>query len=148
MPNIRGIIENLTYSLSNSQFKLIENLINKFELDSRGLLPEEFVIIENEEIILGFGRIREHASCSELCSLGVIEPKRFKGYGKRLVTALIKKATKPLYLVCIIPDYFRPFGFELVSNYPLEMQEKINYCNSELSVPEKYVVMKFNPNGA
>lgn len=111
------------------------------------LLPEEFVAIENENSIVGFGRIREHLSCSELCSLGVIEPKRLIGHGKQLVNALIKKATKSLYLVCIIPDYFRPFGFEIVTVYPPEMQEKIDYCASELSVPEKYVVMKFYPNG-
>lgn len=66
-----------------------------------------------------------------------------KGVGKRLVHALIQKTTKPLYLVCIIPTFFEPFGFIEVDEFPKAMQEKLNYCNSELIVSEKYVVMKY-----
>lgn len=78
-----------------------------------------------------------------MCSLGVIEPERLKGVGKQLVQALIQKADSPLFLVCIIPSFFSPFGFITVSEYPEEMQEKLNYCTSELVVPEKYIVMKY-----
>ena len=98
--------------------------------------------LSNSELV-GFGRIRQRENCYELCSLGVIEPERLKGVGKQLVQALIKKAGKPLYLVCIIPEYFKPFGFVVVEEYPEAMQEKLNYCISELVVPEKYVVMKY-----
>lgn len=93
--------------------------------------------------MVGFGRIRNRENCCELCSLGVTEPERLKGIGKQLVQSLIKQAKQPLYLVCIIPAYFEPFGFDEVEEYPEAMQEKLNYCTSELVVPEKYVVMKF-----
>jgi N-acetylglutamate synthase-like GNAT family acetyltransferase len=66
-----------------------------------------------------------------------------KGVGKLLVQTLIQKATEPLYLACIIPQFFEPFGFYTVDEFPKEMQEKLNYCTSELVVPEKYVVMKY-----
>lgn len=55
---------------------------------------------------------------------------------------LVLKAEQPLYLVCIIPEFFKPFGFEVVELYPIELSEKLNYCTSELVVKETYVVMK------
>ena len=79
----------------------------------------------------------------ELCSLGVLPEYRHKGIGDLLVHALIKIAVQDVYLVCIIPDYFKPFGFKLVDEFPEEMKQKLHYCTSELVVEEKYVVMSF-----
>lgn len=112
-------------------------------MDNRALNKEEFLVAMSNDELVGFGRIRQRDNCSELCSLGVIESERLKGVGKQLVQALIKKANDPLYLVCIIPTFFEPFGFYKVDEFPKEMQEKLNYCTSELAVPEKYVVMKY-----
>ncbi|MBI3520731.1 MAG: GNAT family N-acetyltransferase [Bacteroidetes bacterium] len=122
---------------------MIKEFIRQFELDNRALLSHQFLVAKENNEVLGFGRIREHEDCSELCSLGVTEPKRLQGIGKQLVKALILKAQQPLYLVCIIPDFFIPFGFTVVSHYPNALEEKVQYCTSELIVPEKYVVMKY-----
>lgn len=94
--------------------------------------------------IVGFARIRKHKGCDEFCSLGVIEKNRLNGIAKQLVLARLKIATQPVFLVCIIPNYFKKLGFEITKNYPNEIADKLNYCNSELSVPEKYVVMTYN----
>lgn len=128
---------------SENDFELIKQLIHQFELDDRDLQYTQFLVAKEGSELLGFGRIRIRGNCSELCSLGVTEPKRLQGIGKELVKELILKAKEPLYLVCIIPEFFTPFGFEVVSDYPEEMQEKLNYCSSELIVPETYVVMKY-----
>ena len=125
------------------EFELIKKLIQQFELDNRDLLIQQFLVGKEDEELLGFGRIRVHGNCLELCSLGVIKPKRLQGIGKQLTKELVLKSQKPLYLVCIIPEFFLPFGFKVVSEYPEEMQEKLNYCSSELVVPETYVVMKY-----
>lgn len=95
--------------------------------------------------VLGFGRILKHEDCHEFCTLGVIEPDRYKGIGKILVMAIIKASTQPLYLACIIPDYFIPFDFKIVENYPLALHDKLAYCNNELSVEKPYVIMKHSP---
>ncbi|MFN8117745.1 MAG: GNAT family N-acetyltransferase [Bacteroidia bacterium] len=124
-------------------FEFIKKYIQDFELDNRQLIKEDFLIALSNDELVGFGRIRNRENCYELCSLGVTEPERLKGIGKQLVQSLIKQAKQPLYLVCIIPEYFEPFGFVVVEEYPEAMQEKLNYCTSELVVPEKYVVMKF-----
>lgn len=107
------------------------------------MIKEDFLIALRNDELVGFGRIRNRENCCELCSLGVTEPERLKGIGKQLVQSLIKQSGKPLYLVCIIPEYFKPFGFVVVEEYPDAMKEKLHYCTSELVVPEKYVVMKY-----
>lgn len=131
---------------SESDFKEICRLIALFELDNRGLEAAQFIIAANGHEISGFGRIRKYATCSELCSLGVVEPRRNKGIGSRLVKELSGKVTGPLYLVCIIPGFFEPLGFYVVNEYPLEIKDKLEYCISVLSVTEPYVVMKYQKN--
>jgi N-acetylglutamate synthase-like GNAT family acetyltransferase len=133
---------------SETDFELIKQLISQFELDDRELKMNQFLVASDGNELLGFGRIRVRENCLELCSLGVVEPQRLQGIGKQLVKELILKSAHPLYLVCIIPEFFTPFGFKVVFEYPKALQEKLNYCTSELVVPEKYVVMKLEVNGA
>ena len=82
------------------QFEKIREYISLFELDNRELKAEEFLIAVSGNELLGFGRIREYGDCSELCSLGVVEPYRFKYIGTELSKSLILKAQSQLYLVC------------------------------------------------
>lgn len=127
---------------SDEEFKQICDYIQAFELDNRGLKKEEFCIaIEKDSQLLGFGRLRQHVDCVELCSLGVLTAHRDKGIGKALTNELIKKENGSIYLVCIIPDFFTPFGFRIVNRYPMSMQQKLDYCIHSLVVPETYVVM-------
>ena len=106
----------------------------------------QFLVAKENDELVGFGRIRRHNGFDEFCSLGVLEAKRFKGIAKELIFARIKIATQPIYLACIIPDYFESLGFKIVETYPPEMEDKLRYCTSELIVPEKYVVMKYEGN--
>ncbi len=127
---------------SASQFKIVKTHIKEFDLDNRRLKQSEFLVALYNGKLIGFGRIREHNDFSEACSLGIITSVREQGIGKILFSALIKKSTQPLYLACIIPNYFLPFGFKICKKYPIGMQEKLDYCIGSLPVPEKYVVMK------
>lgn len=128
---------------TESDLELIKHFIEKFELDNRDIHYHQFLVAKEENELVGFGRIRRHHNCDEFCSLGVLEPQRFKGIAKELVLASIKTATQPIYLVSIIPDYFESLGFKIVNEYPPEIADKLSYCISELVVPEKYVVMKY-----
>ena len=132
------IIKNCT----EPYFQLIKKYIAEFELDDRNLLLQQFVIALNEGELVAFGRVREHADFSELCSMGVISKERSKGIGKKIFPAMMAKAKKTKYLACIIPSYFIPFGFEICNNYPAEMLDKLDYCTVSLPVEETYVVMK------
>ena len=127
---------------SQQFFSDICSFINEFELDNRNLISSEFTAALREDQLVGFGRLRRHSDCLELCSLGVITPYRRQGIGKAIVAELIKRSDTELFLTCIIPEFFTPFGFQIVENYPKAMQNKLEYCTRELVVPEKYVVMK------
>ncbi|MFL5751931.1 MAG: GNAT family N-acetyltransferase [Bacteroidia bacterium] len=122
----------------------IKKHIAEFRLDDEGLEPSQFLLAKYRNELVGFGRIREYENCSELCSLGVIEPERNKGVGSLLTNHLIKKAKQELYLVCIIPDFFIPHHFTVTKTYPAALADKLFRCETSLAVPEKYVVMKLN----
>lgn len=126
-----------------SDFNQIIKHINDFELDNRALVFKEFLVARHNQKLIGFGRVRKHTNCYELCSLGVTEPERHKGVGSALVKALVNVSNNPLYLVCIIPEFFEPLGFKIVDEYPVAIKHKLDYCTNELVVPENYVVMRF-----
>lgn len=127
---------------SDEDFELIRQCIHAFELDERELKKEEFCAAVEQQELRGFGRLRQHPDCTELCSLGVITPHRNKGIGKAITAALIRKQPyTTIYLVCIIPHFFTPFGFKEVSSFPASIKEKLDYCTQSLPVPEPYVAM-------
>jgi N-acetylglutamate synthase-like GNAT family acetyltransferase len=127
---------------TESEFPIVKKLITELCLDDNDLQASQFLVAKFEDKIVGFGRLRQYPACNELCSLGVIEDQRLKGVGRQLSLALIKKATLPLYLVAIIPDFFSKFGFTEITDFPSELGVKLKYCRESLSVPEPYVVMK------
>lgn len=132
-------------------FESVKSGIEEMWLDDRHLNYKQFfVAINSNNEVIGFGRIREYEDCAEVCSVGVFEKYRKKGVGKNIVSKLVKefckKSEKPIYVVTIIPNFFEKLNFEMVqAPYPLAIQEKLEYCIQNLSVPEKYVVMKLNP---
>lgn len=126
---------------TENEFIQIRNYIQQFELDDRNLKQKEFTAAFRENELVGFGRLREHSDCIELCSLGVVTKHRRQGIGKSIVKELIQRSISSIHLVCIIPDFFTPFGFHLVEKYPSAIQDKLNYCTQELVVPETYVAM-------
>lgn len=128
---------------SLSDFEFIKEQIAVLELDDRDLQQQQFLTAKKNDVLLGFGRIRKHEDCDEYCSLGVIPSEQGKGIGKMITEAIIRVSTQPIYLVCIIPAWFEPFGFRVVDDFPPKMQDKLDYCNEALAVPERYVVMKY-----
>jgi N-acetylglutamate synthase-like GNAT family acetyltransferase len=127
---------------TDKEFEQVCSFVEVFELDNRDLQKEQFTIAIYNDELFGFGRLREYTDCFELCSLGVVIPHRMQGIGKAIVTKLIQHSSKNIYLVCIIPEFFVPFGFQQVKEYPATIQNKMNYCTSELVVPETYVAMR------
>ncbi|MES2593115.1 MAG: GNAT family N-acetyltransferase [Bacteroidota bacterium] len=127
---------------TENEFIDICEFIRQFELDNRDLKKDQFTVALRDNELVGFGRLREHTDCFELCSLGVVTSYRRKGIGKAVVIELLKKTTTDIFLVCIIPEFFQPLGFHIVKHYPASIQNKIGYCTEELVVPEMYVAMQ------
>ena len=127
---------------TDENMTLIGRHIKDFILDDEDLQKEKFLIAINKNRLIGFGRLRNHKDAIELCSLGVIPEFRSQGVGKKIVNELIKKASSDLYVVCIIPDFFRKFGFNIVTQYPESMKRKHQMCTSQFVVEEPYCVMR------
>lgn len=127
-------------------FPVIQAAIQEMELDDRDLQVSQFLVARSDKDLLGFGRIRRHRDCDEYCSLGVLPQYRSQAVAKAITHAIIRVSTQPLYLVCILPAYFEPLGFQIVDRFPAAMQGKLDYCNEALAVPEPYVVMRFVSN--
>jgi N-acetylglutamate synthase-like GNAT family acetyltransferase len=125
-----------------SEFSFIKKYIAAYQLDNRALAATQFIAAFDQNQMLGFGRLRLHTDCTELCSLAVVKPYRRKGIGKNLVKQLIANYQQDIYLVCIIPEFFTPFGFQIVPTYPASIAEKLAYCKSYLVVPQTYVAMQ------
>lgn len=111
-------------------------------LDDEDLQIKQFLIAHQNDTFIGFGRIRQHKDAIELCTLGVIPEFRGKGAGKKLTQELIKKAKSTIYVVSIIPEFFRKLGFEIISEYPSSMHQKHQRCTTQLVVEEEYCVMR------
>lgn len=131
---------------STADFDAIKKYISEFELDDRVLQINEFTAAYLNNVLVGFGRLRQYENCCEICTLGVLPDCRRKGIGIAITKKLIEKATSDCYLVCIIPEYFKPMGFEETELFPPELLNKLTYCTQSLVVPETYVVMAYrNP---
>ncbi|HEX8516387.1 MAG TPA: GNAT family N-acetyltransferase [Bacteroidia bacterium] len=126
---------------SDAEFALIKSHIAEYALDDRELMRGQFSAAFRNKELVGFGRLRQHPECTELCSLGVITSLRRKGIGKAIVRDLLQRTADDIYLVCIIPAFFTPFNFRITPDYPASISGKLHYCTKALAVPEEYVVM-------
>lgn len=126
---------------TDEQFEKICIHIQELQLDNRNLQKEEFVVATDDNQIAGFGRLRKYIDCEEICSVGVLPAYRGKHIGKAIVEKLIQLSSNNLFVVCIIPNYFRQLGFNITENYPQSITQKLNYCRGSLPVPEIYVAM-------
>ena len=63
---------------TEAEFELVKDHIQVLELDDRELKVDEFLVLKANNELLGFGRIREFETFSEMCSMGVLEKGREK----------------------------------------------------------------------
>ena len=115
-----------------------------FDLDVQ--LPDfrQFIVAEQEQVVVGFGRIIQHVDFCELATLGVMKNEQRKGIGSALVRTLIEKAdANPLFLVTVLPAYFKRLGFVDHTEEITEFGNKIRFCLSFGFSPEEVRVMRF-----
>ena len=115
-----------------------------FDLDVQ--LPDfrQFIVAEQEQVVVGFGRIIQHVDFCELATLGVMKSEQRKGIGSALVRALIDKSdANPVLLVTVLPDYFRRLGFVDHNEDIAEFGNKIRFCLSFGFSREEVRVMRF-----
>lgn len=101
------------------------------ELDASPTSADSYTVAKINSQIAGFVREKKHADCTELSTLGVIPQHQNKSIGQILVKDFLQKTTaNTIYVVTVIPDYFKKFGFTSTCNYPSSLKEKEDNCKN------------------
>ncbi|UCH12692.1 MAG: GNAT family N-acetyltransferase [Candidatus Omnitrophota bacterium] len=111
-----------------SDLPYIKEKIEKYWLDGRNISVEQFFVARNKEgKPIGFIRYFEFPTFYEPCSMGVDYYWRGKGISTMLFKYVmsIMNNDKPVYILTHIPKYFERYGFKYTSNYPPEIEKKI-----------------------
>lgn len=97
----------------------ITQLVRSERLNPTGLNWEHFLVLEGPDgSVVGCGQIKPHGDGTlELASLVVVEARRGRGLGRRLIEALLDGVGQPVWLMCrsSLTPLYRRFGFEEVA---------------------------------
>lgn len=109
---------------------VIEAVAEREQLDSRGARPEEYVVVEEDGVLIGFGRVLDHPDAWEIACMYVAPGRRRKRIGTRIVEALLARtdAEKPVYAVAGAPEFFTSLGFVPGTEMPAAIRAKADYC--------------------
>jgi len=113
---------------NKADFPDIIRLAKACSLDYEGMEADAFLVAEERGRILGICGLKKHPECFELCALGVGMKWRGRGWGGRLVRAVLGEAPGEIYLATVIPGFFAPFGFEKAVAVPPSMVKKAEWC--------------------
>jgi N-acetylglutamate synthase-like GNAT family acetyltransferase len=90
---------------------------------------KDFVVAEDKDRIVGFGRLWEHDNAVELGTIGVEEKYRGKGIAKMIVNHFLCNIKTDVYLTTLIPSFFEQFGFKRLDTSPPDsMIRKKEWC--------------------
>lgn len=132
-----------------SDIEIIRPYVEHLNLDIFDMDYQKFYIYEHEGLIAGFGRYKNMGDYYELATIGVLEPFRRKGIGKKIVNQLLNTIpAKEIWLTTIIPEYFQKFGFKKINdNIPIQLRLKTrNICRNFNKSENLSVYMKFKKN--
>ncbi|MFQ6031074.1 MAG: GNAT family N-acetyltransferase [Dehalococcoidia bacterium] len=95
----------------------IDALVASVGGDRENLAAHQFSLAQEEDNrIVGCGRLKPYPGFCELASLAVEEECRASGVGRGIVSQLLERHQEPVYLLCEddVVDFFRRFGFGLI----------------------------------
>jgi N-acetylglutamate synthase-like GNAT family acetyltransferase len=113
-----------------SDLPVIEAVAQREQLDNREARPEEYLVAEENGVLIGFGRLLDHPDSWEVACMYVEPGRRRKRIGTRLVEALLSRtdAEKPVYAVAGAPEFFTALGFVPTRDTPPSIKAKGDYC--------------------
>ena len=109
----------------NRDMPAIVRMIGEFQLDYEGLQPEQFVVVEDGDVMVGFGRLRIYPDATDLGCVGVLHERRRQGIGKMIVDELIRRGPREIWITTDMPEYFRPVGFVESRDMPESIRQKL-----------------------
>ena len=106
------------------EFTLEGGILPRTLADLYGQLRDYFVYREDQGPLIGVGALHIcWAGLGEIRSVAVTPEHRGRGIGSRLVTTCLAEARvlglSEIFLLTLVPDFFRRFGFKVVSREEL-----------------------------
>lgn len=112
-------------SATNRDMPSIVRMIGEFQLDYENLQPEQFIVVEDGDVMVGFGRLQPCADATELGCVGVLHERRKQGIGKLIVDELIRRGPQEIWITTDMPEYFRTLGFAEAMQIPNSIKKKL-----------------------
>jgi N-acetylglutamate synthase-like GNAT family acetyltransferase len=143
----QGLImrEVLLREADSADMQIIESHIERFRLDNENLGFEQFIVAESDGDIVGFGRIKPYKHCYELGCVAVLEAYRNHLIGSAIVRKLIRDfPSSDIWITTGIPGYFQKFGFQLTTNAPGEIYDKIERVCQSRHHPDAVIMLLRN----
>jgi N-acetylglutamate synthase-like GNAT family acetyltransferase len=120
-------------SATEADLPFIQETVARLRLDSEDLRAEQFIVVEEGERTVAFGRIKPYRRTFELGCVAVVEGRRKQGIGKLVVRELIRRfPRRRVYVTTHIPEYFEHLGFVRMTALPRELSEKIGRVEGRL----------------
>ena len=120
-------------SATEADLPFIQDMVTRLRLDNERLRAEQFIVVEEGERTVAFGRIKPYRRTFELGCVAVVEDRRHQGLGELVVRELIRRfPQRHVYVTTDIPDYFQRLGFVCTRALPREMSEKIGRVEGKL----------------
>jgi len=114
-----------TRPATNRDMPSIVRMIGEFHLDYENLQPQQFIIVSDGDVMVGFGRLKPYPDATELGCVGVLHERRRQGIGKMIVDELIQRGPREIWITTDLPEYFRPMGFVESSQVPESIVKKL-----------------------
>jgi N-acetylglutamate synthase-like GNAT family acetyltransferase len=112
-------------SATNRDMPCIVRMIGEFHLDYENLQPQQFIVVEDEGEMIGFGRLKPYTDATELGCVGVLHERRKQGIGKMIVDELLARGPREIWITTDLPEYFRPMGFTESDRVPVSIVKKL-----------------------
>ena len=111
---------------TNRDMPCIVQMIGEFHLDYENLQPQQFIVVEDGTVMIGFGRLKPYPDATELGCVGVLHERRKQGIGKLIVDDLIARGPREVWITTDLPEYFRPMGFTESEHVPESIARKLD----------------------
>jgi N-acetylglutamate synthase-like GNAT family acetyltransferase len=120
-------------SAVQADLPFIQEMVARLRLDNEDLRPEQFIVVEEGERTVAFGRIKPYRRTFELGCVAVVEDRRGQGIGELVVRELIRRfPQRRVFVTTDIPEYFERLGFVRTTALPRELSEKIDRVEGKL----------------
>jgi N-acetylglutamate synthase-like GNAT family acetyltransferase len=118
---------------AEADLPFIQETVARLRLDGEDLRFEQFIVVEEGDRTVAFGRIKPYRRTFELGCVAVVEDRRNQGIGELVVRELISRfPQRRVYVTTDIPVYFERLGFAPTRALPQELSDKVGRVEGKL----------------